>query len=237
VTYLGHRPRFGYANRSQFHGKEDLLAQVMVLIMIFVIAALCGYFVGGWNPAIAISRIVYKQDIRECGSGNPGFTNFKRTFGNKWAWIVLALDLAKAAVAVAVFAPLIVRHGEVPYALGAAFTGAFCMLGHAYPLIYKFKGGKGFLVYMSTIWFVDWRAGLTATVLLVVLLLTTKYMSLSTMSAVVASALCLCVVSYKTPWVIFLCGAQALFMIIRHKENIKRLVSGTENKFYLKSKK
>ena len=204
-------------------------------IWIFIIAAVISYFVGGWNPAIAISRTVYKKDIRECGSGNPGFTNFKRTFGGIWAWVVFVLDLAKAAVAVAIFAPLIARYGEVSYQLAAAFTGTFCMLGHAFPLIYEFKGGKGFLVYMSTIWFVDWRAGLAATILLTVLLLTTKYMSLSTMLAVTASVVILFFVGDKNPWVIALCASQALFMIVRHKENIKRLANGTEHKFYLRS--
>lgn len=205
-------------------------------ILIFILASLCGYFVGGWNPAIAISKSVYHKDIRECGSGNPGFTNFKRTFGGVWAWVVFVLDLAKAAIVIAIFAPLVAKHGLVTYQLGAAFTGAFCMLGHAYPLIYKFKGGKGFLVYMSMIWFVDWRAGLLATALLVVLLLTTKYMSLSTMIAVVSSSVLLCFIGDRNPWVIGLCMAQALFMVIRHKENIKRLIKGKEHKFYLKSK-
>ena len=69
-------------------------------VFLYIAAAICGYVVAGMNPAIAISKAVYHKDIRECGSGNPGFTNFKRTFGNKWAWWVLTLDLAKAAVVV-----------------------------------------------------------------------------------------------------------------------------------------
>ena len=202
-------------------------------IGILIVAALAGYLVGGWNPAITISRAVYHKDIRECGSGNPGFTNFKRTFGGGWSWVVMLLDLAKAAITVAAFAPLISSLSAASYQLGAAYTGAFCMLGHAFPALYSFKGGKGFLVYMSTIWFVDWRAGLVATVLLVLLLLITKYMSLSTMLAVLSSVLCLAFVGVSSYWVLILCGSQALFMIVRHKENLKRLVAGTEHKFYL----
>ena len=204
-------------------------------VILYILAAVCGYVIAGMNPAIALSKAIYKKDIRECGSGNPGFTNFKRTFGNKWAWWVLVLDLSKAAVVVGLFAWLLSRQG-VDFQLGAAYTGMFCMLGHAFPFQFKFKGGKGFLVYMSMIWFVDWRAGLLATALLVVLLLTTKYMSLSTMIAVVSSSVLLCFIGDRNPWVIGLCMAQALFMVIRHKENIKRLIKGKEHKFYLKSK-
>ena len=139
-------------------------------ILILCIAAVCAYLVSGLNPAIILSKSIYHKDIRECGSGNPGFTNLKRTFGNKWAWWVFVLDLGKAAAVVALFAFLYSRFGG-DYQFGAAFTGLFAMAGHAFPVWYGFKGGKGFLVYMSIIWFVSWRAGLVAAAVLVVLLL------------------------------------------------------------------
>lgn len=202
--------------------------------LLYFSAALCAYLVSGLNPAIIISKLVYHKDIRTCGSGNPGFTNFKRTFGNKLAWWVFILDLTKAAVVVAVFAHLFkIYLGD--YQLGAAYTGLFAMLGHSYPIWYKFKGGKGFSVYMSTIWFVDWRAGILATVILVVLLLGTKYMSLSTMSAVSSTVVYLLVTGTKSPYTVVLCAVQVLFIIFRHKENIKRLLNRTESKFVLKS--
>ena len=142
--------------------------------VLFVAAALVGYLLSAVNPAILLSRAVYGRDIRNEGSGNPGFTNFKRTFGNKWAWWVLVLDLSKAAVVVGLFAWLLSRQG-VDFQLGAAHTGMFCMLGHAFPVQFKFKGGKGFLVCLSTMYVIDWRVGLIATGIMVVLLLVTKY--------------------------------------------------------------
>ena len=203
--------------------------------LLYILAAVCGYFVAGFNPAIAMSKAIYKKDIRECGSGNPGFTNFKRTFGNKWAWWVLVLDLFKAAIIVWLFAWLLSQQG-VDFRLGAAFTGVFCMLGHAFPLQYKFKGGKGFLVCLSTMWVIDWRVGLFATALMIVLLLITKYMSLSTVIAMWTCPMVLIIL--KAPLsVIFLTVLCVLFMTWRHKENFKRLIKGTESKFTLKSKK
>ena len=203
--------------------------------VLFIAAALCGYLVAGMNPAITLSKAIYHRDIRECGSKNPGFTNFKRTFGNKWAWWVLVLDLLKAAVVVSVFAALFGRYlGS--FQLGAAYTGVFCMLGHAFPVQFGFKGGKGFLVCLSTMLIIDWRVGLIATAVMCLLLLTTKYMSLSTVVAMLLCPLLLIPFRASLPVILMAAGC-SLFMAVRHKENFKRLVKGTESKFSLGSKK
>ena len=204
-------------------------------ILLYILAAVCGYVIAGMNPAIALSKAIYKKDIRECGSGNPGFTNFKRTFGNKWAWWVLVLDLAKAAVVVWLFAWLLSRQG-VNFQFGAAYTGIFCMLGHAFPFQFKFKGGKGFLVCLSTMYVIDWRVGLIATGIMIVLLLTTKYMSLSTTLAMLLCPILLIPFGASIS-VILMATFCAVFMAVRHKENFKRLIQGKESKFSLKGKK
>lgn len=207
----------------------------MVKILLLVGAALVGYLVASLNPAIILSRAIYHKDIRECRSGNPGFTNFKRSFGGKWAWWVLVLDLSKAALVVWLFSFFLAGNG-VDRQLAAAYTGAFCLLGHAYPFLYGFRGGKGFLVCLSTLYVIDPLVGLIATGVMCLLLLTTHYMSLSTVTALLLA----------TP-VLYLLGASlwstlaylvlALFVAIRHHANIKRLLSGTESKFYFGKKK
>ena len=198
-------------------------------IFLYILAAICGYIIAGMNPAIAISKAIYHKDIRECGSGNPGFTNFKRTFGNKWAWWVLVLDLSKAAVVVGLFAWLLSGQG-VDFQLGAAYTGMFCMLGHAFPFQFQFKGGKGFLVCLSTMFVIDWRVGLIATGIMVVLLLATKYMSLSTTLAMLICPILLIPFGASIP-VILMATFCAVFMALRHKENFIRLKNGKESKF------
>ena len=204
-------------------------------MILYILAAVCGYVIAGMNPAIALSKAIYKKDIRECGSGNPGFTNFKRTFGNKWAWWVLVLDLSKAAVVVGLFAWLLSRQG-VDFQLGAAYTGMFCMLGHAFPFQFKFKGGKGFLVCLSTMYVIDWRVGLIATGIMVILLLITKYMSLSTTFAMLLCPILLIPFGASIS-VILMTTFCAVFMAVRHNENFRRLIKGTESKFTLKGKK
>ncbi len=204
-------------------------------VFLYMLAAVCGYVVAGMNPAIAMSKAIYHKDIRKCGSGNPGFTNFKRTFGNKWAWWVLVLDLSKAAVVVGLFAWLLSRQG-VDFQFGAVYTGIFCMLGHAFPFQFKFKGGKGFLVCLSTMFVIDWRVGLIATAVMVILLLTTKYMSLATTVAMLLCPILLIPFGASVP-VILMAAACVIFMVVRHKENYKRLFKGEESKFTLKNKK
>ena len=198
-------------------------------ILLYILAAICGYIIAGMNPAITISKAIYHKDIRECGSGNPGFTNFKRTFGNKWAWWVLVLDLSKAAVVVGLFAWLLSGQG-VDFQLEAAYTGMFCMLGHAFPFQFQFKGGKGFLVCLSTMFVIDWRVGLIATGIMVVLLLATKYMSLSTTLAMLICPILLIPFGASIP-VILMATFCAVFMAVRHKENFIRLKNGKESKF------
>ncbi len=195
----------------------------------YIISAVFAYFVSGLNPAIIMSKAIYKKDIRTCGSGNPGFTNFKRVFGNKYAWFVFVLDILKGAV-ISVVAGLLFRAYVGSWALGVAYAGLFAMLGHAFPIYYGFKGGKGFLVCLSTVWFIDWRAGAIATAVLVIMLPLTKYMSLSTMSALVAGAVAVAAFGGGLA-VSILYAVCVLFVIVRHKQNIVRLVQGTESKF------
>ena len=201
-------------------------------VILYILAAVCGYLVAGLNPAISLSKAIYKKDIRECGSGNPGFTNFKRTFGNKWAWWVLVLDLSKAAIVVGLFAWLLSCQG-VDFQFAAAYTGIFCMLGHAFPIQFKFKGGKGFLVCLSTMYIIDWRVGLIATGMMIVLLLITKYMSLSTTFAMLLCPFLLILYGASAP-VKLIATFSAVFMAVRHKENFARLIQGKESKFALK---
>lgn len=195
----------------------------------YIISAVFAYFVSGLNPAIIMSKAIYKKDIRTCGSGNPGFTNFKRVFGNKYAWFVFVLDILKGAV-ISVVAGLLFRAYVGSWALGVAYAGLFAMLGHAFPIYYGFKGGKGFLVCLSTVWFIDWRAGAIATAVLVIMLPLTKYMSLSTMSALVAGAVAVAAFGGGLA-VSIMYAVCVLFVIVRHKQNIVKLVQGTESKF------
>jgi glycerol-3-phosphate acyltransferase PlsY len=198
------------------------------------IAAFAAYLLGGINSAIIMSKLVYGEDIREKGSGNPGFTNFKRVYGlSAVAWSVMILDILKTAVPVCI---AMIAFGSMfgMGQFGAAFTGLFGMLGHCFPVWYGFKGGKAFMAGFGTIWFVDWRMALTATVVFLILLFTVKYMSVS---ACISSAVCpitLLLLGAQGPEVLIVSALSALLVIVRHSENFKKLMAGTESKFSFK---
>lgn len=201
-------------------------------IILYVVGAVCAYLVGGINPAIVMSKLIYHKDIRTLGSKNPGFTNFKRVFGGKYAWLVFALDLLKSALLCVIFGPIFAKVCG-SFSLGAAYVALFAMLGHAFPVWYGFMGGKCFSVGAAAVWFVDWRAALIAMAIMMILLFTLKYMSLSVIAAAVSCPVSMLAFGVRPAGVIVLSALSAALLIFRHKANIKRLIKSKENKFNL----
>lgn len=204
-------------------------------VVLCLVCALSAYGLSGINPAIILSHLIYHQDIRELGSKNPGFTNFKRVYGSRYAWFVFVLDIFKSIFLCLVFCPLF-RRCFGSYALGAAFTGLFAMLGHCFPIWYHFQGGKGFLVGAATIFFIDWRAGLIATAVMLLLLFTAKYMSLAVIVAALTCPISLALLGVDCPAVFWHCLSGVCLLVTRHTPNIRRLCNGTESKFHLTGK-
>lgn len=205
-------------------------------VLIYVLTAIVSYVVAAVNPAIVLSRLVYHSDIRREGSGNPGFTNFHRVYGGRLSWLVFVLDIGKC-VAVSLVAGLVFAPAYFSTrALGAAYAGVFALLGHTYPVFYRFKGGKGFLVTFALLWVLDWRAGLVATAVMLTVLPLSGFMSLSSILTLLAGAVTLIIVKLHTPALLLTFGA-VLLVIWRHRGNIARLVAGTEKKFSFRKKK
>ena len=205
-------------------------------VLIYVLTAVVSYLVAAVNPAIVLSHLVYHRDIRKEGSGNPGFTNFHRVFGGKLSWLVFVLDIGKC-VAVSLVAGLVFSPAYFSTrAFGAAYAGVFALLGHTYPVFYRFKGGKGFLVTFALLWVLDWRAGLVATAVMLLVLPLSGYMSLSSILTLLGGATTLVIAKTPAP-ALFLTFGAVLLVIWRHRSNIARLVDGTEKKFSFRKKK
>ncbi|MBQ9647887.1 MAG: glycerol-3-phosphate 1-O-acyltransferase PlsY [Oscillospiraceae bacterium] len=205
-----------------------------LLYALWFAMALVGYLLGCVNGALLTSKVFYHDDVRKHGSGNAGLTNFYRTYGAKYAWCVIAVDLAKAAVAVALGAWVI---GD-PH--GKYFMGFWVVVGHMFPAFYKFKGGKGILCSGMTLIMIDWRIALVGWGLFALLWAATKYVSLGSVCAAVSFPIMTWAVYHAQREsigydVFTFCFVLSLLMaglvLWAHRGNIKRLLNGTESKF------
>ncbi len=211
--------------------------ETLTLILILLAIAVVSYLIGGVNPAIIMSKLVYHEDIREKGSGNPGFTNFKRVYGNNpLSWSVMLLDIIKAALPVCISA-VILKNTYDMWQFGAAFSGFFAMFGHCFPIWYGFKGGKAFMAGFATTWFVDYRMALIAMLVFFIVLAIWKYMSVASCTASITCPIALFFLKPDSCWVWILCLVSALLVIVRHYPNFKKLKAGTESKFSLRKEK
>jgi len=204
------------------------------------------YLLCSINPAIIIAKLKSGKDIREMGSGGAGLTNALRTQGKKVAGLVLLFDVLKGVVAIVAIRLFCWNLGSgqfedmseyLPFCYMCMWIGSLAgVLGHCFPIWHKFKGGKAALVTVATGFVINWLAALIALTLFILIVLATRYVSLGSMiSAVmyVAAVGLTEVYLYENPaWYIgvIFCGLIAVVIVYKHKDNIKRLIAGNENK-------
>ena len=158
-----------------------------MMILSCLISALLGYLFGSINSAILTVKLLKHEDIRNFGSGNAGLTNTLRCFGKGCALITLIGDLSKGMIAVLLgqyFGKMLSGENADLYLLGCV-AGIFAILGHVFPLYHGFKGGKGVLVGVSIFLILDWRVFLILIGIFSLVLLCSKYVSLSSIIATI----------------------------------------------------
>ncbi|MBL9036005.1 MAG: glycerol-3-phosphate 1-O-acyltransferase PlsY [Rhodospirillaceae bacterium] len=183
-------------------------------------AALLGYLLGAIPFGLVLTKMAGLGDIRAIGSGNIGATNVLRTGRKDLALATLLLDGGKGAVAV-----LIARAFSEDLTV---IAGGAAILGHLFPVWLKFKGGKGVATTLGTLIAVSWMVGIGACLTWLIVALVFRYSSLSALIAVAAAPfIALWVGNVPLAW---LAGFAALLVWVRHHENIRRLLKGTEPK-------
>ena len=211
----------------------------------YLYAAVAAYLCGCFNGALFTSRLFFHDDVRTHGSGNAGLTNFYRTYGARYALLVIACDMLKAVAAVSLAAWLGARFDprmlpdlpltaaeQAEYVLHFKYwAGFFCVVGHMFPCTAKFRGGKGILCSATLTLLLDWRIALVCWGLFAVLWLTTRYVSLGSVAAAVSLPFTTYFVFHNTACTV-LGTCISLLVLWAHRSNIKRLLSGTESKFH-----
>ena len=206
-------------------------------IIFIVLSLLCmtiPYLLGSVNFALVISKLFYHDDIRKYGSGNAGMTNMLCTYGKGAALATLLCDMLKAVISVLLGSFLLGT------AFGGYLAGTFCILGHIFPIFFKFKGGKGVATVAAMILTLDPLCFLILMIIFVLLVAATKYVSLG-------SVICMSlypIITYKLAthgsvgFPVLFSFLVAVLIIFMHRDNIARIRNHTENKisFSRKSK-
>lgn len=199
------------------------------MILSIVITAVVAYLLGNLNGAVVISRIVAHEDVRTKGSGNAGLTNFTRNYGARASIFVILIDVGKAVAACLLGGLLLKGYGH--YADGVALGGLFVILGHDFPVLLGFRGGKGILSGVTVALMMDWRIGLFVFGVFLVAYGLTKYVSLG--SILSSGAFGPIFAFFHWGEAVFpICVGFGLSALIvwMHRTNIVRLVKGQERK-------
>ncbi len=197
-----------------------------------IVSFAIGYLLGGIQSAILYGKIK-GIDITQHGSGNPGTTNAARVLGKKAGMIVFLIDALKAICAV-VIARMLFPNEDLLIGL---YSGIGAILGHSYPLFFKFKGGKGIATTVGMLIALDFKIFLIAGILFLITFAFTKIVSISSLVLTASIPLILIAFYSGQPYGIeamVLGAAVTGITFYRHKANIKRLIEGTESKLIIK---
>ena len=206
------------------------VVQVQTVAIILILS----YFIGNFQTAVLFSKRFLHDDVRQHGSGNPGASNMTRVFGTKWGVLTFCGDAFKCFLGVALGAYLgrwwgiAVQNSALDFALGGYIGGLGVVLGHCWPVLYRFKGGKGVACFFAFMFLsLQLGGGITA-VFAVIVFLFCHMMSLVSMTSSVLFTI-LCVVNHaQRPWLWVFALCCTAVIILRHHANIKRIIAGTE---------
>ncbi len=210
--------------------------------VIVISTSIVAYLIGSISSAVIISKIISGKDIRNEGSGNAGATNMLRVHGKGAGALTLVIDILKgvAAILVAMFFEWFFGP-ELPERTLQYVAGLFVVIGHDFPVFFKFKGGKGVATSLGVILMLNWVIGVSVLLIALLIMIITRYVSLgSVASAVIYVVLITVYMLAEGPFSWVWLGSSvimALLLILKHKSNIKRLRNGTENRLFSKKNK
>ena len=205
----------------------------------YIVVAILSYLIGSINFSIIISKKVAGFDVREKGSGNAGTTNMLRTVGKKAALITLVCDILKGVISI-LLALLIGKIAkEANNSILVQIAGILVIIGHTFPIFFKFKGGKGVATAVGVLLTTNWQIGLICLIFGLVLIALTRMVSLGSITAAILFPIL--VLFIKTNYIVegnyFIYSLIiAVMVVFNHRENVKRLLSGTENKLSFSKK-
>lgn len=206
----------------------------------YIIIAIIAYAIGSINFSVIISRKMAGFDVREKGSGNAGTTNILRTVGKRAAIVTLICDILKGVVAILIawIVGKIAKNADA--VLLVQIAGLLVVIGHAFPIFFEFRGGKGVATSLGVLLTMNWKIGLICLIFAVVIIAVTRMVSMGSIGAAILFPILTLFIKEHyiveaTGFKYFIFGILlALLVIFQHRENIKRIKNGTENKLSFK---
>jgi len=200
---------------------------MLELIIQILITLVVAYIIGSIPTGYLIVKSKTGDDIRTIGSGSTGATNVKRVLGKKWFFIVLLLDAFKGALPV-ILATIFATAGK-SYGLIPVIAAISVIIGHSKSCFLGFKGGKSVASGVGTILALNFYVGVLIAIIWGAITYTTKYVSVGSIIALLLSPFLMFIFNAPIAYVIY-CALGAIYIVYLHRENIKRLINGNENK-------
>lgn len=192
-----------------------------------LLSIVAGYLLGSIPSGLLVGKVTRGVDLRDFGSGKTGATNALRTLGKGPAGLVIAMDILKGLAA------LLVAYVLTHSVSVECIAGLAAAAGHNWPVFAQFRGGRGVLVSMAIFWVLCWPAALVCTVIGLLFIALSRYVSLGVLVGTCIGAVCALPVvftGHASPWVLLYALAGAVLIVVRHWDNIDRLRQGTERK-------
>ena len=199
-----------------------------------ILIFLAAYLLGNLNGAIVVSRLIAHEDVRTKDSGNAGLTNFTRNYGSHSSIYVIAIDVGKAVLGCLLGGLLLKQYGL--YVEGVALGGLGVILGHDFPALLGFKGGKGILSGVTVALMMDWRLGLLVFGIFLAAYLATGYVSLGSVLSSGSFGFFYAFFHWEHTFAVIVGFILSFLIVWMHRANIVRLVKGQERKTNLLGK-
>ena len=196
-------------------------------LMQLILTVIISYLIGAIPTGYLIVKSKTGEDIRTIGSGSTGATNVKRVLGKNWFFITLLLDAFKGALPV-ILAKLLVTVGA-SLGLAPVLAAIAVIIGHSKSCFLGFKGGKSVASGVGTILALNWMVGVVIAVVWGTITYTTKYVSVGSIIALLISPFLMYFFKAPIAYICY-CTLGAIYIVYLHRENIKRLIAGNENK-------
>ena len=201
-----------------------MINEILPIALPIIITLVIAYLIGSIPTGYIVVKLLKGEDIRQIGSGSTGATNVKRVLGKGWFFGVMFMDALKGALPV-----LIAKQFDSSIGLLAVLAAVAVLIGHSKSIFLGFTGGKSVASGVGTILALCWQVGLVIAVVWSIITYCTKYVSVGSIFALVISPALMVIFNQPYAYVVY-CALGAAYIVYLHRENIKRLVAGTENK-------